>query len=59
MNDLTFNVVPIGTMEARKEMLDPSNIGKLLTVKFIGRTDDKIPKMAVGKLIRSAEDLQV
>ncbi len=55
LNDLTFNVVPIGTMEARKEMLDLTNIGKLLTVKFIGRTIDNIPKMAVGKNIRNEE----
>lgn len=52
LNNLTFNVVPIGTMEVRKEMLDQNNVGKLLTVKFIGRTEDMIPKMAVGKTIR-------
>lgn len=57
VNDLTFNVVPIGTMESKKEMLTDSNIGKFLTVKFIGRTEDGIPKMAVGKAIRSIEDM--
>ncbi len=58
LNNLEFKVVPTGTMEMRKEMLDPSNIGKLLTVKFIGRTEDNIPKMAVGKNIRCIEDIQ-
>lgn len=57
INDLTFNVVPLGTMEARKEMLMQDNIGKLLTVKFIGRTEAGIPKFGVGKIIRLAEDL--
>jgi DNA ligase 1 len=56
VNDLTFNVVPLGTMEARKSMLNDNNIGKLLTVKFIGRTEDNIPKFAVGKVIRIKED---
>ncbi len=57
MNDKTFNVVPLGTMESRKEMFTDSNIGKFLTVKFIGRTEDMIPKFAVGKHIRSSSDL--
>jgi DNA ligase-1 len=57
INDKVFNVVPIGTMEAKKEMLDNSNIGKLLTVKFLGRSEDGIPKIAVGKIIRSEEDM--
>ena len=52
LNDKEFDVVPMGTMEMRKEMLNPSNIGKMLTVKFIGRTEDQIPKMAVGKAIK-------
>lgn len=52
MNDKTFNVVPLGTMEARKEMFNDSNIGKYLTVKFIGRTEDGIPKFATGKGIK-------
>ena len=57
LNDALFNVTPMGTMQEKKEMLDKSNIGKLLTVKFIGRTDDFIPKFAVGKTIRPVEDL--
>ncbi len=57
MNDKIFNVVPLGTMEARKEMFVDSNIGKFLTVKFIGRTEDMIPKFAVGKSIRLKEDI--
>jgi DNA ligase-1 len=52
VNELMFDVVPTGTMEARLEMLDEANIGKWLTVKFIGRTDDMIPKFAVGKSLR-------
>ncbi len=55
INDLTFEVVPIGDMESKKEMLDKSNIGKMLTVKYFGRTEDGIPKFGVGKNIR--EDL--
>lgn len=57
INDKTFNVVPKGTMEARKEMLDNSNIGKLLTVRFLGRSEDGIPKIATGIVIRPEEDL--
>lgn len=57
INDKTFDVVPIGNMEAKKEMLDNSNIGKLLTVKFLGRSNDGIPKIAVGKTIRLEEDM--
>ncbi len=57
INDKIFDVVPIGTMEIKKEMLDPSNIGKMLTVKFLGRSNDGIPKIAVGKAIRDEKDM--
>jgi ATP-dependent DNA ligase len=57
INDKTFNVVPIGTMEIKKELLNPSNIGKSLTVKFLGRSEDGIPKIAVGKCIRDKKDM--
>lgn len=57
INDKTFDVVPLGTMEQRKEMLNNSNIGKSLTVKFIGRTEDGIPKFGVGKIVRDTKDL--
>lgn len=57
LNDRLFAVVPIGTMEERKKMFCRSNIGKILTVKFIGRTEDNIPKFAVGKNIRLSEDI--
>jgi ATP-dependent DNA ligase len=57
INDKTFDVVPIGTMKARKEMLDDKNIGKLLIVKFLGRSEDGIPKIATGKSIRTEEDM--
>jgi DNA ligase 1 len=57
INDKIFDVVPIGTMETKKEMLNNENIGKLLTVKFKGRSEDGIPKIAVGKIIRDEKDL--
>ena len=57
INDKTFKVVPKGTIEEKKEMLNPLNIGKLLTVEFLGRSEDGIPKIAVGKAIRTEEDI--
>jgi len=57
INDKIFDVVPLGTMEERKILFTESNIGKMMTVKFIGRTEDGIPKFAVGKVIRSYEDM--
>lgn len=57
INDKVFDVVPLGTMEERKSLFDNSNIGKMMTVKFIGRTEDGIPKFAVGKVIRTKEDM--
>jgi ATP-dependent DNA ligase len=57
LNDKTFKIVPVGSMETRKLLLDEANIGKLLTVRFLGRSDDLIPKIATGRCIRSIEDL--
>jgi DNA ligase 1 len=59
INEEIFDVVPLGTMEERKLLFDNSNIGKMMTVKFIGRTDLGLPKFAVGKVIRSEEDIPV
>jgi DNA ligase 1 len=58
VNDKIFDVVPLGTMEERKALLNDSNIGKMMTVKFMGRTEDGIPKFAVGKVIRIEEDVK-
>jgi len=57
ISDKYFNVVPLGSMEERMQMISRPNIGKMLTVKFIGRTDEGIPKFAVGKTIRTDEDM--
>lgn len=55
--DNTFRVVPKGTMEEKKAMFTDENIGKMLTVEFLGRTEDGKPKIAVGKGIRAIEDM--
>jgi len=51
---IDFDVVPMGTNEERKELFKNGNqyIGKLLTVQFLGLTDDGKPKIAKGKDIR-------
>jgi len=55
----TFYVVPKGTHEFRARMLReaPQHVGKLLTVKYFGLTDDGIPRFPVGKGIRLPEDM--
>ncbi len=55
--DNTFSVVPKGTMEEKKAMFTNENIGKFLTVEFLGRTEEGKPKIAVGKGIRAEEDM--
>ena len=52
--DLTFEVIPIGSNEERKELYKNADkyIGKLLTIQFLGFTEDGIPKIAKGKAIR-------
>ena len=51
---IEFDVVPIGSNEERKELFKNGEqyIGKLLTVQFLGFTDDGKPKIAKGKDIR-------
>ena len=51
---IEFDVVPIGSNEERKELFKKADqyIGKLLTVQFLGLTDDGKPKIAKGKDIR-------
>lgn len=60
-NDLTsanFDVIFAGTIEQREEQLTNANayIGKLLTIKYFGRTNDGLPRFPVGKLFRDAKD---
>jgi len=49
-----FNVVPVGTEEERKDYFRNLHnyVGKMLTVKFFGRSEDNIPRFPVGKAIR-------
>ena len=53
--DLTFNAKPTGTIEERVEMYENAEeyVGKLLTVKFQGLTEDGIPRFPIGKSIRT------
>mgnify|MGYP000082177769 CR=1 FL=1 len=46
-----FDVVPIGSNDERRELFKNAEqyIGKLLTVQFLGFTDDGKPKIAKGK----------
>lgn len=55
----TFDVVPKGTMAARKELIKNISdyIGKFLTVKYFGYTKDGIPFHPVGVAFRTEEDL--
>lgn len=54
-----FEVVPKGTAEERKEMLDNAQnlLGRLLTVQYLGYTEDGKPKCARGIAIRDRSDL--
>jgi DNA ligase-1 len=54
-----FDVVPKGSMEDKKIMFTdgPSYIGKLLTVKYFGLTDDGIPRFPVGLGFRDNADM--
>ena len=55
--DVKFMVRPKGNMTARHKMLKNINndIGKLLTVKFFGRSDDNVPRFPVGISLRDYE----
>lgn len=59
MNDNTFKVVPLGSMEQRKLYFDNKQnyIGQKLTIKFFNRTSEGIPFLPVGKCFRPIEDL--
>lgn len=52
-----FDVVPLGTKDDRRELVKTGAeyIGKQLTVKFKGKSDDGIPMIAKGKGIRDYE----
>jgi DNA ligase-1 len=56
---LTFDVRPTGSIEERAEYLDnlKSYIGKPLTVKHQGFTDDKKPRFPVGLRVRPSWDV--
>jgi len=49
-NEETFNVRPKGTIEEREEFYKnaKSYVGRMLTVKYFGLTDEKIPRFPVG-----------
>lgn len=53
----TFDVRPKGTHKERKELFKHGDeyIGKMLTVRHFGMTDDKLPRMPVGIVIRDYE----
>lgn len=57
----TFSVVPKGTMEERKNMLDivQQYMGQWLTVRYFGYTKDGIPFHPVGIAFRPEEDLPI
>lgn len=59
INDEEFEVTPKGTLDSRREMFKDaeSYIGKMLTVRFIDRTEKNIPKYGSGKTFRIEEDL--
>lgn len=52
-----FNVRPQGTHEERKKLFKNGTkyIGKLLTVKFFGYTDDGLPRFPIGVALRTYE----
>ncbi len=54
-----FDVEPNGTQEERREMLinAESYLGKMLTVKYFGYSDDMIPQLPKGLGFRLKEDL--
>ncbi len=51
---LDFEVVPVGTEEHRRQLFAdaPNLIGKPLTVRFLGWTEDRKPRCATGRNIR-------
>lgn len=62
LSDATFEVVPLGTMEEKREMLKNKEqyIGKRLVVRFLERSNDGVPQgNTVGVAFRLDEDLPV
>jgi DNA ligase-1 len=55
----TFKVTPNGSREQRKEWFATADqyIGRILTVTFMGYTEDGIPNIAKGKAFRLESDL--
>jgi DNA ligase-1 len=55
----TFKVTPNGSREQRKEWFRNADqyIGRILTVTFMGYTEDGIPNIAKGKAFRLESDL--
>lgn len=55
--DITFNAKPVGTIEERIEMYNNADdyVGKSLTVKFQGYSEDGIPRFPIGKSIRTMQ----
>ena len=58
-NSVTFNVRPTGTHEERKRLYQNRSklIGKTLTVKFQGKSEDGVPRFPVGVGIREDWDM--
>jgi DNA ligase-1 len=56
---LSFEVNPMGSFEQKREWLRTAGeyVGKQLTVRFMGRTEKGIPKIAVGVAFRLDSDL--
>lgn len=56
-DDKVFDVRPVGEIEERRKMWNDkdSYIGKMLTVKYQGFTDDGLPRFGVGLRIREEE----
>ena len=59
LTDATFECVSPGSLENKAQIFKNKDkyIGRMLTVKFFDRTDDKKPRFGVGKCFRSKEDL--
>lgn len=56
---LEFSVRPIGTHDERKEMYNNKDefLGKKLTVKFQGKSNDNVPRFPVGLHVREEWDM--
>ena len=56
-NGLEFDVRPMGSQEVRSKMFKNLNnyLGKMLTIRFQGLTDDGRPRFPVGVAVRDYE----